>query len=236
MDGNYLKSFTLDNSLAAISAYMQGDTVLATDGIECGIHVISNDCSTERMRTPRPYRRLRSNGTGDITALGCCADTRLYFISDCFEETGYVSLDASVRSCGTLGNLTDASLTTVGNERFIVGAFENNAYLFDMSGKRLTRLCTAEKDEIITDFVSVANEIFALSTLKNGLRTFTVVDGGKEFSGIVNKNYSLRMIFSIGRDIYALFGQSYIYNRIVRIYSDGIFSLPDFTNNSCRHA
>ena len=234
MEDLYIKSFTLNNSLAAISAYMQSSAVLATDGIGSTVYSIS-DCSIEAIPTQRAYRRLRVSDSGTMTALGCCADTRLYFISECFEETGYVSLDSSIRSCGSLGVLTDASLTTVGDEPFIVGAFESGAYLFDMHGKRLTRLCSAERDETITDFISVGNELFALGTSKNGLTAITVVDGGKEYSGIVSKSVSLRMIFSVGRDIYALFGQSYIYNRIARIYSDGSFTLPDFTNNpSCR--
>ncbi len=229
MEDIYCKSFTLNNSLAAISAYMSEDNIFATDGIECYIHRIGGNCCNERIRTQRTYRRLRNNDSETLTALGCCSDTRLYFLSDCFEETGYVSLDTSTSRCGSglLGPLSDASITTIGNERFIVGAFEKTAYLFDMNGKRLTRLCSAEKNEIITDFISLGNDIFALGTSNGNLRTVTVVDSGKEYSGIVNKNYVLRMIFSYGSDIYGLFGRNYIYNRIIKIYSDGAFTLPE---------
>lgn len=228
MESNINRVFTLDNSLAAVSAFVRGEDIFSTDGIECIIHRIGSDCDQCITRTLRPYRRLRRSESGQITGLGCCESTRLYFLSDCFNETGYVTLDTSRSACGCdLGILTDASLTTIGSESFIVGAFEKNAYLFDMNGKRLTRLCTAERGEVLSDFISLGNDLFAMSTLKGNLRTVTVTDNGKTFSGILNKSHSLRMLFSVGNDIFGLFGQSYIYNRILKIYSCGEFTLPE---------
>lgn len=229
-------SFILNNSLAAVSAVMKDGRIHATDGFENIIHRFDGDGTfIEHIDVLRPYRRLRNDSESPcFTALGCsCSSGRLYFLNSNFTETGYTDIDTSCpqgcgcsKGCDDLSEVTDASLTFIGEERFIVAAFRKSAYLFDMNGRRLTRLCSAEADEILTDFISAGNGVFAMSTLRNSTRTVTVSDNGKIFTGILDPSYSLRMIFYFNGDIYGLFGRGYIYNYICRIYSDGEFSLP----------
>ena len=203
---------------------------LATDGINCRIYQFDLNCSccTQCCKdTPRPYRRLRCNIDGSITALGCCNTARVYYLDCNYCETGYTDLDTLIRnSCDSYGGLTDASVTVIGNESFIVGVFEKAAYLFDQSGKRLTKLCAAEENEILTDFVANGNNIFAMSTTCNSRQTITVSNGGSIQSGILERGYTLRMLIPKGDEIYGLFGRSYIYNRIIKIYSNGVLALP----------
>lgn len=235
MADNIYRNFILNNSLAAISAVALDDITLATDGQECKIHefdVAGN--FNEYHCTARAYRRLRVNDqTCLTTALGCCNSAKVYFLSDRFRENDYVELDTScehncgcVCGCEDFSELTDASITVVGNEELIVGAFRKSAYLFDMDGRRLTRLCTADDGEILTDFISLGNGIYAMGTLCGNTQTVTVSDNGNTQSAILSRGYTLRMLIPDGSEIYGLFGRNYIYNRIIKIYSNGILSLP----------
>lgn len=233
MSDNIYRSFVLTNSLAAVSAITTDNHTYATDGTESNIYKFDADgVFINSAETVRPYRRLRQNNCC-TTALGCnCASARLYLLSDRFNEYDYIELDTSGCECGCscgcddFGELTDASLTTIGTQLYIVGAFRKSAYLFDTSGKRLTQICNAEPDEIITDFIALGNEVFAMSTLCGSTRTVTVIDNGKESSAILERGHTLRMLFSQNGDIFGLFGKGYIYNRIIKIYSDGALSLP----------
>lgn len=229
------RSFILNNSLAAVSALPLDDSTLATDGFNCHIHIFELDGSfREKAETQRAYRRLRSDlRTNQLTALGCCNENRLYFIDENYNECGFIELDTSCDfgcrcdcGCDDLSEVTDASLTTIGEERFIVGAFRRSAYLFDMNGRRLTKLCETDDDEILTDFVHAGNDLFALSTLNNRTRTITVSDNGCIQSAILSRTHTLRMLIAMDDGIYGLFGQNYIYNRIIKIYSDGTLRLP----------
>lgn len=178
--------------------------------------------------------------SGSFTALGCCNRAAVYCIRNDLNENGYVLLNTddgcicNLR-CGCTGDdfseLTDASITRIGNETFFIGAFPKSAYLFEASGKRLTRLCLADNDEILTDFISFGEEKYAMSTIRDGLRTVSISENGITRSGILNKRLSLRMLFAENEVVYGLFGQSYIYNRIIPIYRDGIFTLPESLEN-----
>ena len=128
--------------------------------------------------------------------------------------------------------LADASIARIGGECFLVGTFAKNAYLFDINGKNPTKLCTADRDERLTDFIVFGEEKYAMSTIKNGLRTIAVSENGITQNGILNRNLSLRMLFANDQTVYGLFGQNYIYNRIIPIYSNGILTLPD-ADRSC---
>lgn len=239
LDNTY-RSFILPNSLAAVSATAASCETLATDGTESVIHRFTPDGAfCETINTVRPYRRLRQ-GNGCYTALGCnCASAGLYLLSSRFDEQDYISLDVGGCNCNCncgcddFGELTDASITYIGDKLFIVGAFRKSAYLFDTSGKRLTKICTAESDEILTDFISLGNNVFAMGTLCGNTRTVTVIDNGKELSATLERGYTLRMLFSENGNIFGLFGKNYIYNRIIKIYSDGVLSLPTAANVKC---
>ncbi len=130
--------------------------------------------------------------------------------------------------CDTNGcsELTDAMITRIGNECFFIGAFSKSAYLFDVNGRRLTRLCSTERGERITDFITFGEEKYAMSTIKNGIRCVSISENGVTQSAVLGCRFSLRMLFEQGGTIYGLFGQSYIYNRIIPIYSDGRLILP----------
>lgn len=238
MQNNISRSFILKNSLAAVSVTFFGGGFIATDGIECRIHRFDENgryvCCGEAVR---PYRRIRVFN-GCATALGCdCGDPKLYLLDENLDEYDYVRLDISGCGCSCgcedFGEMTDASLTTIGNEIFIIGVFRSSAYLFDSTGKRLTKLCGAVGEEILTDFISLGNDIFSMSTLNKSVRTVTVRDNGRESSAILERGHTLRMLFEHEGDIYGLFGKNYIYNRIIKIYSDGTLILPKPSGIDC---
>lgn len=218
------RSFMLNNSLAAVSAVPLSETTLATDGIDSKIHIFNrngtqNDCT----ETVRPYRRLRRNeSNGNLTALSCCNERRIYFINPEYRELGYSELELN-GEC----ELSDASITVIGNEPFIVGATRSNAYLFDINGKMLEPLCEADRSEAITDFIRPRNNLYALATESNGSKIVTVYDGDNRFSAILSRGISLRMLIYKEPVILGLFGFGYIYNRIIPIYADGKLVLPD---------
>lgn len=234
MLNNINRSFILNNSHAAISAILDLSETLATDGFECEIYRINQQGDIiQCMQTFRPYRRLRYNNGGQTTALGCCSSNpNIYFLTDNFRENHYVTLNIACSGncncgCNTTWELTDASLTTIGNDTYIIGAFRKNAFLFDLEGKRLTRLCSADKNEILTDFVSLTNGNYAMGTLCGSTQTITVSDGENIQSCVLSKNYVLRMLIPKGDELFGLFGQGYIYNKIIKIYSNGILRLPN---------
>lgn len=218
------RSFILDNSLAAVSAVPLSETTLATDGTEPKIHIFKrNGTPCEPVDTVRPYRRLRCNeSNGNLTALACYNERRIYFIGSEYRELGYAELELKCES-----ELSDASVTVVGNEPLIVGATRSHAFLFDINGKLLEPLCNAERNEAITDFIRPRNELYALASENNGSKTVTVYDGNERFSAILSRGISLRMLIYKEPVIYGLFGFGYIYNRIIPIYSDGKLVLPD---------
>ncbi len=233
MNNNFNRSFTLNNCLAAVSAIPYCEYTYATDGHNCCIHIISNEsCDDECCRsTLRPYRKLRLNPTvGQRTALGNCTGRRIYLLSENFCETGYIDLNTSrSNTCGcgsTYGELQDASLICIGNEPFIVGVFAKNAFLYDSEGNRLTRLSSAEGDEILTDFICAGNELYAMATLCGRTQTISVSDNGILHSSILQNCFTLRMLIPDGNEIYGLFGHNYIYNKIHKIYSNGVLTLP----------
>ena len=309
MTENIYRNFTLNNSLAAISATPLENQTLATDGTNCIIHQIdANGRNMGCINTLRALRRLRNYSFNcTYTALGCCNDKTLYFLDENLTETGAVRLDTrsllncrilngyySFSNCGCnsgcnnsgcgsgcsngcnngcgnncnngcgssggcgngcnsgcnsgcnngcnigcsmlctwdcgLGSepfseLTDASLTQIGNETYIVGVFPKGAYLFDLNGRLTEQLCKTEGSEILTDFIHLPSGIFAMSTLCGNLRTVTVHDNGNIQSCILDRSHTLRMLIDVNGEIHGLFGQNYIYNLIMKIYSGGL-NLP----------
>lgn len=231
MDANIQRSFILNNCLAAVSSVMTENSVLATDGFNCNIFEFNNkNCLSECHSTAHAYRRLRQNEACEgYTAAVSCNNARIYFLTDNFVEEGYTELSTSRRDscgCNDFCELTDVSSIRIGEENFIVGAFRTSAYLFDTNGKRLTRLCSAEEDEILTDFVYSGDGLFAYSTLSGTNREISVSDNGNAQTALLGKNNTLRMLFIQNGEIFGLFGQGYIYNRIYRIYSNGRLWLP----------
>jgi hypothetical protein len=223
-------SFTLCNSLAAISAIYTSDRIPATDGKNAKIYFFdSSGGFTGQTCTSRPYRRLRSADGLTYTALSCSAAARLYCTDGNFNEKGYIPLEAAAdrgENCALQGCPTDASTTVIGGEAFIVASFPKKAYLFDMQGKRLLELCAAEGGETITDFISFGSEKYAFATLDGNRQTVTVSDGRSKSSLVLSGRFSLRMLFAQGETVYGLFGERYLYNRILPIYSEGRLSLP----------
>lgn len=230
MDANFYRSFVLKNNLAAVSSVMTDDSTFLTDGFNCNIYKFCPDgCYHEYISTVHPYRRLRKNGCGDGYTAAVSCNARIYYINSCFCEEGYTELStARNNSCGCndFCELTDVSAISIGNENFIVGAFRTSAYLFDVSGKRLTRLCSTENGEILTDFVYSGDGLFAFATLSGSRREITISDNGITTTATLGKNHTLRQLFIENGEIYGLFGQSYIYNRIFKIYQDHCLSLP----------
>lgn len=239
MTENTHKTFTLYNRLAAISAQPSCDRIIASDGINCNIYIVNeNRCCNESICAVRPYRRLRTTACNDgYTALSCCNNNNLYFLNESFCENGYITLDASSNCncsenrCRTSGTLTDAIQVCIGNNAFILGAFDNGAYLFDSNGKRMTQLCSTDNGESLTDFITFGDEKYAMSTLCGNKRTVTVSDSGTVQSAILGKGFSLRMLLAENGIVYGLFGRNYIYNQIIPIYSDGRLILPELSRS-----
>lgn len=214
----------LNNSLAAVSAIPLSETTLATDGTERKIYVFKrNGTPGDSVDTVRPYRRLRCNeSNGNLTALACCNERRIYFIGPEYRELGYAELELE-DGC----ELSDASVTVLGGKTMIIGATRSSAYLFDINGKILEPICEADRYEAITDFIHPRNDLYAMASECDGLRTVTVYDGDDRFSAILSRGISLRMLIYKDPMIFGLFGFGYIYNRIIPIYSDGRLVLPD---------
>ncbi len=226
---NLQGSFMLNNSNAAVSADLKDGNVFATDGFCPHVWEFSQD-GTLLCQHPaiRPYRRFRYNENACVTtALGCCNGNNVYILDKELKELGYINLNGLQRDgCTSYGALTDASATVIGSELFFVGAFADGAFLFDNQGKRLTRLCSVEKNEVLTDFIATGEDIFAMAVICDNAQIITVTCGGIIYNGILAPKYTLRMLFFKNNSVYGLFGQSYIYNRIFKIYSNGVFYLP----------
>ncbi len=238
MNENNPSVFILNNSMTAESAATREQRTFAVDGLNPQIQVFDlcgHFCDS--VTTIRPYRSLRYVAQhGIFTALSCCSRPMIYCIDSDFNESGSVLLDITeetdcnggcTQSSGCFAELTDASVTTVGDNAFFIAAFSKGAYLFDADGKRLTRLCKTDRNEILTDFISFGSEKYAMSTLKNGIRTVTVSEGGSTQNGILNAGISLKMLIADNDTVYGLFGQGYIYNRFIPIYRNGILDLPE---------
>ena len=232
MKSNNATTFVLNNSLAAISANLSNDGIIATDGLNCTLHFFDTEGNFERNeRSIRPYRRLRKSPCGDYyTAITNCESARVYFLDSHLNEFCLTELQqegALSCRCYEPDVLIDASITTIGNESFIIGAFQKSAFLFDMNGNRLQKLCKTDNCEILTDFVSLGQDFYAMSTFKNKTRTISVSDNGIVKSVLLSNDLNLRMLLPQEGTLFALFGSNYIYNKIIKIYSNGVLSLPD---------
>ena len=238
LNNNALQTFILDNRCAAVSAVSTQENIAATDGKECEIHIINgeNACN-RRINTLRAYRKLRAHGNCGYTALACCDRAEMYILDSDFREVDSLILDTTEPcACGGIcegdNNLNDASFTVIESEKFIVAAFDKNVYLYDLCGQRQSLLCTADRNEIITDFISPYQGLYAMSTVKAGIRTVTVSDGSDTHSAILGQGHTLRMLIDGGNgNIHGLFGKNYIYNKILPIYENGVFGLP--STRSC---
>lgn len=236
MKNNNETTFTLNNSLAAISATIVDNGIIASDGIGCSFHFFDesgNFCRTGDAF--RPYRKIRKRECDEFfTALGCCERSLVYFLDCNLNEYCVIELETENGcscscncGCDEFTELTDASITRISDENYIIGAFRKSAYLFDMNGKRLEKLCETAKGELLTDFVSIGQNTYAMGTLQKNNVTVSVFDNGKIQSAFLEKGFTLRMLMpSENREIFGLFGNNYIYNKIIKIYSDGILSLP----------
>ena len=99
--------FTLENSLAAVSAALKGGFVYATDGAECKVYRIAECVCGCFYTTRRPYRRLRFDpGSGGERGTALSGDCRRIFgFCGDFYETGYLEPDVP-----SGGYLTDANV------------------------------------------------------------------------------------------------------------------------------
>ena len=215
--------FMLNNSLAATSALIRNDHIYAADGKECNVHVFDL-CGnySSKICVTRAYDRLRFNeGDCGYTALGCGCGNRVYYTDANLNELGYTQLSTECLRFGTIGALTDISAANLSEGRSIVAAFEKAVYLFDTDGNPIREICRADGCETITDFIIFGEEKYAIGTRSNGASVVTVSDNGQKQSIIVDGKLSLRMLFASGTNVFGLFGHSYIYNRILPIYSNG---------------
>ena len=227
MNCNECVNFVLDNSLAAVSAAMNGKHIYATDGHDCKIYKLKCGCDVFCIPVMRPYRRLRTDpgsGGNRYTALsGNCR--RIYFLCRDFAESGFADLETGFD--GDTGEITDAGITYVGGNPFIFASFDRNAYLFDMCGNRLSSIYSSPDGTLLTGFLSVTPTFYAASYIAGDFVIISVYDNGNTYTAIVPPGLSLRMLFAGDDGIYALFGANYIYNRICKIYTAGSLILPN---------
>jgi hypothetical protein len=225
----------LNNSLAATSALIKDENIYAADGKECNVHVFDL-CGnySHQICTARAYTRLRYVEENNVfTALECDCSNRIYCIDENFNELGYTRINTGCNHYCNFGALTDVSSIVLSDGQFFVTAFERAAFLFDSNGNMASQLCRADNGETITDFISFGDERFAFATRKSNFTVVTVSDNGETQSAVVDSKLSLRMLFSMDGSVYGLFGYSYIYNRIVPIYTNGRLTLPKAIENCC---
>lgn len=220
--------FTLNNSLAAISAVKRNEAITATDGQSRQILVFNADgVQTDCVSATRAYRRLRHINDIGYSALSCCESPDVYMLDSGFNEIARVTLDIPC-DCAKRGinGIFDAELILRGGEIFITAAFAKGAYLFNKSGERLSRLCKADCGEMLTDFITLGEDSYAFATLCKGAQTVSVSENGCVYSGVLPRKYVLRMLFCENAKVYGLFGRNYLYNHIIPIYVNGILLLP----------
>ena len=231
------RNFILDNSLAAVSAIPYTDYTLATDGSTCVIHKIAPDGTNLHCHpTLRPLRRIRSVDSDClITALGCCNNPNLYILNHHLAEQDSIEIRLPYRSynadCTTYGfcnheegiaEMTDASIVTIGSQRYIAVAYTKGAYLYDLNGICLAQLCKTDCNEILTDFICLPDGAFAMVTLCGNTQTFSICRNDTMQSAVLSHSRRLRMLIEENGEIYGLFGKNYIYNQIIKIFSDSI--------------
>lgn len=211
--------FVLGNSLAAVSACDNGNALAVTDGFENNIYMYSRSGVQNGVFSAlRPYRRLRYDPVSDgYTAVACCGGDRIYLLGSDLSENGFVKLD--IRSCIGNDEITDVCVTRSGSESYYTAAFERSAYLFDLSGKPITKLC--DFSGRVTDFISPTPEFRAAVEDIGGSSLISVYNNGKISSAAVPKGLSPRMLYNIGETVYGLFGRAYIYNVIRTVYFGG---------------
>jgi hypothetical protein len=214
------KVFILNNSLGAVSATPNGDSILATDGQSSDIFIVDG-CETACISARRPYRRSRITDCGFSAISSDCA-SGVYLLNPCFEEVGSILLE---RSCHD-GGLIDAEIIYQNCVRYIVGAFTGSVYIYDCGGAKIARIANADCGEMITDFIRLGENRYAMSVFSDNRQKVIINDNGVVLSANLLKSFVLRMLFYENGVLYGLFGRNYIYNHVIPIYSSGRLILP----------
>ena len=216
--GSY--GFVLDNSLAAVSAVITPEGVIAADGVESKVYAVAPDGSTSARQVLRPYRRMRRDIGGDgtrYTALGDCRK-RIYLLDGDLRETGF--FEPGGRDLYFKGEAVDAGTVAGSGGKYYV-AFDSKAMTVTSDGKSGQTLYVPPYGARLTDVCAVTESFFAASYVSDGMRFVAVRERGREICGLFPRGLSLRMIFAHDDGIYALYGSGYVYNRIAKIYSSG---------------
>ena len=215
--------FTLENSLAAVSAALKGGFVYATDGAECKVYRIAECVCGCFYTTRRPYRRLRFDpGSGGERGTALSGDCRRIFgFCGDFYETGYLEPDVP-----SGGYLTDANVFYSGNTRYYAVSTGESAYTYDRCGNRSALLYAPPSGAVIEDFLAISPDYFAAGYVLNGMKFVSVTQNGNAYNAAVPEDIILRMLIAGDDGIYALFGEKYVYNRITKIYSGGTITMP----------
>ncbi len=219
MNNSFGITFTLDNRLCAVAAFMRDGIIYATDGITNCLYIVNSCSCIDSRPLLRCYRALRFNEDMQLhTALS--GTNRVSLLSEEFCE--YASLSLS-NDCECLA---DASLCNMGGTAYILAAFPHNAALFDMSGREVFRICETDCDETIQSLICFGENRYAMASTQNGRQLLTVSDRESRYSAVIDKGLVLRSLFEYNGVIYGLFGRNYIYNTVYPIYSCGNLTLP----------
>ncbi|PKM62478.1 MAG: hypothetical protein CVU97_05185 [Firmicutes bacterium HGW-Firmicutes-21] len=221
-------SFILPNRLAAVSAAINNDKIVACDGItNCLFCLDLRGCLLETGEFIRSYRKLHYDFTAcRYMALSGNDNRRVYFLNCCLEEIGSVDLEIDITDIDDTGELMDASPDTRDGESIIIATHRHSVRAYTINGEEIGFVRPVDQTRFNQNFVYSA-QTEAFNYIRNDISFVSIRDGANNYTGSVPSIYSLRSLISDGAGaVYGLFGYRYIYNYILPIYENGVFVLP----------
>ncbi len=221
-------AFTLPNRLAAVSAAVSGDKIVACDGItNCLFCFCKRFCPPEICKVIRSYRKLHYDfATCRYMALSGDDNRRVYFLNCCLEEIGSVDLELDLSDEEDVAELMDASSDIRDGESVIIATHRYSVRAYTINGAEIGFVRPIDRSRLNLNFVYSA-QTEAFNYQKNNISFISIRNGANSFTGSVPDMFSLRSLISDGMgSVYGLFGFRYIYNYILPIYENGVFVLP----------
>lgn len=224
-------SFTLPNCLAAVSAAVKDNTIVACDGITNCLFIYGiNGSLCETKQAIRSYRKIHYDFTTcRYMALSCTNRRRVYFLNCCLDEVGSVDLDIDTTGAENEEDtmeLMDASPDTRNGESIIIATHRRSVRAYTINGVEIGFVRPIDETRLNMNFV-YSDQTEAFNYIKNNIAFVSIRNGANNYTGSVPDIFSLRTLISDGEgSVYGLFGYRYIYNYILPIYENGVFVLP----------
>jgi len=224
-------SFVLPNRLAAVSAAVNNDKIVACDGItNCLFCFDKHGLLLEIKEAIRSYRKLHYDFVNcRYLALSGNDNRRVYFLNCCFDEVGSIDLiidDDDEDDEEDTEELMDASPDTRDAESVIIATHRRSVRAYTINGVEIGFVRPIDDSRLNMNFVySGLTEAF--NYIRNNISFVSIKNGTTTFTGSVPETFSLRTLIADGEgSVYGLFGYKYIYNYILPIYENGVFVLP----------